>query len=322
MDNKPLLSIAIPTWNRAKSLESALQHLLPQADKYNDVLEIIISDNGSTDSTQDIIEKYSILYPKLLIINNRNEKNIGFYGNFKKCRELAEAKYIWILSDDDFILSELIETIISTIIESSQMAFIYLKHNSQFQGFDKVFVNGNMILNSESYRLGFISSIIFLNSKNYDEELFVEYNENAFIGLIFTLNSLRYFPEAVIIRGNCFKPSNDKPKGYNYFKVFVQDMQEVVSFASTINIDKKVIDRFQFKYLTEFLRPRYIRYKLDGIKVGDLEYSNRYENNLIFLRSYYKKTFFWLLFFPLICLPASVIRAIYSTYKKIQRNDN
>ena len=53
-----LLTIAIPTYNGEKTISDMLELLLPQVD---DRVEIIISDNCSTDDTYDIINKYIIL---------------------------------------------------------------------------------------------------------------------------------------------------------------------------------------------------------------------------------------------------------------------
>ena len=49
-----LLTIAIPTYNGSKTISDMLNILLPQVD---DRVEIIISDNCSTDNTEDIIRK-------------------------------------------------------------------------------------------------------------------------------------------------------------------------------------------------------------------------------------------------------------------------
>lgn len=69
---KPLLSICIPTWNRAEYLEKSLNSLVNQ-DEFAQV-EVVISDNASTDGTQSLCEKFCSQYPN--IIYHRNEENI------------------------------------------------------------------------------------------------------------------------------------------------------------------------------------------------------------------------------------------------------
>ena len=55
MDNEKLLTIAIPTYNGAKTIANMLEILLPQCDER---VEVLISDNASTDNTKLIIDKY------------------------------------------------------------------------------------------------------------------------------------------------------------------------------------------------------------------------------------------------------------------------
>ena len=66
--NRPLLSITIPTWNRAPILEIALSQLLPQLIEFKDSIELIISDNCSTDNTSEVINKFKLKFFKLCLL--------------------------------------------------------------------------------------------------------------------------------------------------------------------------------------------------------------------------------------------------------------
>lgn len=70
MDNEKLLTIAIPTYNGAKTIANMLEILLPQCDER---VEILISDNASTDNTKLIIDKYIEKYENIRYV--RNVKN-------------------------------------------------------------------------------------------------------------------------------------------------------------------------------------------------------------------------------------------------------
>ena len=61
MDNEKLLTIAIPTYNGAKTIANMLEILLPQCDER---VEVLISDNASTDNTKLIIDKYIEKYER------------------------------------------------------------------------------------------------------------------------------------------------------------------------------------------------------------------------------------------------------------------
>ena len=76
-NNNPLVSVVITSYNRANLIEGAIQSALAQ-DYPN--LEIIISDNCSTDNTDKVIAKY-LSNPKIRYY--KNEQNIGMIPNFK-----------------------------------------------------------------------------------------------------------------------------------------------------------------------------------------------------------------------------------------------
>ena len=116
-----LLTIAVPTYNGAKTIRNMLDILLPQVDNR---VEIIICDNASTDDTGDIIEEYVQKYP--FIQNIRNEKNIGPDSNFLLCMTMAKGKYTLLLSDDDILVENSLKDILDFLEENEDMGLIYL----------------------------------------------------------------------------------------------------------------------------------------------------------------------------------------------------
>ena len=97
---QPLLSICIPTWNRAKYLKLSLDSFMEQIKDINLLeLELYVSDNCSDDNTQTIVQDY--INKGLPITYNRNSENIGAARNFQKCMKWSSGKYILLLGDDD-----------------------------------------------------------------------------------------------------------------------------------------------------------------------------------------------------------------------------
>ena len=93
---QPLVSIGVPVYNGDKTIERALDALIAQ--DYSN-LEIIISDNASTDATQEICKKY--VQKDSRVSYNRAEKNFSVAWNYNKVLELSTGDYFMWAADDD-----------------------------------------------------------------------------------------------------------------------------------------------------------------------------------------------------------------------------
>jgi abequosyltransferase len=107
---KPLLTIAIPSHNRAPYLRELLE-VLAEEIKDEPRVELIICDNASPDETPSVVEEFVCRGLRVRYI--RNMQNIGADANILQCFEQARGKYVWIFSDDDLILPGAIAKILS-----------------------------------------------------------------------------------------------------------------------------------------------------------------------------------------------------------------
>jgi abequosyltransferase len=105
---EPLLTIAIPTCNRADLLATLLDILLPQLAPHPDV-ELLICDNGSTDNTAAV----AALYATPNTTYHRHPQNIGSDANFVAAFHLARGRYFWLLGDDDIPVPNAIDDILA-----------------------------------------------------------------------------------------------------------------------------------------------------------------------------------------------------------------
>lgn len=95
---EPLVSIGMPTYNRASDMRRALQSVLAQ-DYTN--LELVISDNASTDETQALCEEFARQDSRIRY--TRQAVNRGAAANFEEVVYQARGEfYLW-LGDDDWI---------------------------------------------------------------------------------------------------------------------------------------------------------------------------------------------------------------------------
>ena len=109
----PLLSICIPTFNRADLLELCLATVLPQIAKFAEEVECVLSDNASSDRTAAVVDEYAKGYS---IRCFRNEENIGVIANITKCSsELARGKFVLVIGDDDTLCAGFLEKILTLL---------------------------------------------------------------------------------------------------------------------------------------------------------------------------------------------------------------
>lgn len=122
----PLLSIGLPVYNGCRHLREALDSLLAQ-----DIgdLELVISDNASTDDTSAICSEYADNDSRVRYV--RNETNIGAAANFNQVFELCSGTYFMWGSDDDVWDAtfasrcvDLLDRSANAVACTSQMVFI------------------------------------------------------------------------------------------------------------------------------------------------------------------------------------------------------
>jgi len=111
----PILTIAVPTYNRSAKLALLLRNLAPQVVD-DPRVELIVSDNCSPDDTPAVVGSFVDAGLRCRYI--RNQENIGPDGNFLQCYGMASGKYLWVFSDDDVILPGTVDTILRLIGES------------------------------------------------------------------------------------------------------------------------------------------------------------------------------------------------------------
>lgn len=90
-----LLSILIPTFNRAKFLDYSLELHIDSFKKHN--IQIIVIDNASTDDTESVVSKWAKNYENLIYY--KHSQNIGGILNFEYALSCSNTKYVWMLGD-------------------------------------------------------------------------------------------------------------------------------------------------------------------------------------------------------------------------------
>ncbi|MBU1097695.1 MAG: glycosyltransferase [Bacteroidetes bacterium] len=125
-EKMPLVSICIPTFNRAKMLSTAISSALLQSYKN---IEVIVSDNNSEDDTESVCANFVRNNNKVRYI--KQKENIGGLLNMKECvQSYANGEYVLVLSDDDFFIEEnYIERAVNLILDNPATDFAFVFSN-------------------------------------------------------------------------------------------------------------------------------------------------------------------------------------------------
>jgi len=99
MANKPTLSIMMANYNYGQYIGESLEAILTQSFSPT---EVIVTDDGSTDNSVEVIRGFQKRYPNLRLL--RNEKNMGVLYSINRCLSEAKGDYVYPASSDDKVL--------------------------------------------------------------------------------------------------------------------------------------------------------------------------------------------------------------------------
>ena len=178
------VSICIPQYNRIRFLLKSLEIIEKQS--YPDI-EIVISDDRSTDNTVSEIKRLIPVY-KYPIIFDINPRNMGYDRNYRKCIEMATGEYAVVIGNDDSLYSEdAIQFLVDFLKKNNYPDIGYC--NMIDEGMDGTLVKrawGNRVIGTGSdIALKNYSCFSFVGGLVYKKEIFSKHNTAKYDGSIF-----------------------------------------------------------------------------------------------------------------------------------------
>lgn len=219
---QPLLSICIPIYNRLSFLERQLNRMLEDKELFEEQIQLIISDNCSTDDLKSCCEKYQ--QHGLTLTYHRNETNLGPDGNFDWCFHHVDGKYVWLLGSDDIPMKGLLREILE-VLEGVGYGLVHLSITPRNERL-RIYRNDNGILADINVWITFMSANIIRTDsvRHFDLK---EYMGSYMIQVPAYLNAcLSIEDNALLYLGQLFEEDSDAANngGYNLFKVFVGNL--------------------------------------------------------------------------------------------------
>jgi glycosyltransferase involved in cell wall biosynthesis len=262
---KPLLTIAIPTYNRAWCLRELLTVLADQL-KDEPRVELIISDNASPDETPSVVQDF--VARGLPVRYIRNIQNIGPDANFLQCFEQAWGKYVWIFSDDDLIVPGGLAKILF-YCEAAEYDLIWVNNYS----FGKFHIPLNAEARPDAVEISDPVSYVkrihvfftFISGNIINKDTVLAGGPKAFSSLVgtglaqlgWTYTALNRFTRGLYIRENLIAMRENNTGGYKLFQVFGPTLATITrNWLSSANLGRIVmngtIQRFWPMMLLEY----------------------------------------------------------------------
>lgn len=197
-----LLTISIAAYNVEKYLEKTLESLHCSEDMF-DNLEVIIEDDGSTDGTLKIAQKYEKMYPN--IYRAIHKENGGYGSTINNSIKLAQGKYFKQLDGDDWFNTENLEKFLHWLLDKDSDFVITPYYNCYEEGMMELIDNcetldarkkdistingcGNFAMHELTIR----TELLRKNNISITEKCFYTDNEYTFLPLMFANTVIKY----------------------------------------------------------------------------------------------------------------------------------
>ncbi len=263
----PLLSLCIPTYNRAVLLTQALDAILTQiGPEEAQQIEVLILDNASPDGTPAVIEDAARRSPHVSLRRVRHANNIGPDANFLEAICLASGEFVYLISDDDVLLPGGVRKLLEMIQrypdfdafslncqgfqfspEEPGVPYLVLSEDLATQDKDEV-------LQMAQTSIGFMSIMAFRKARIADRIAAGMYADK--IGTHF-LQSYVFLD--VLLGGNGFAAAAtpmiaqraENSTAFNYFQVFITEIHALMTYAQRIGFSRSVVRKIEAKNLTQ-----------------------------------------------------------------------
>lgn len=309
----PLLTIAVPTYNRAECLAIVLTRLLEEVESLpagHPPVEIIVIDNASTDETEQQLAKFS---PRPWLRLLRNPTNVGMDRNFVRCLDEASGRWLWLFSDDDLPMIGAISTLLGSLKDSScAMVFLptvfkYGDLSADRQSVDRV--NPMRLEDARSFAARVNGLFTFISGMVVNREAYTKVmpapQTDRLVGTYFAhlewvyellarSHSFGFFGRPLVVA----RAGNSG--GYDFVRVFTDRFHLAcrLKLSSHPELLRVIIDGMRFRHL-----PKLFFYTRSGSN-GNLELNADQASRAI-LGVYGRDVFYFTVMWPLLHLPLS-----------------
>lgn len=261
LEEQPLLSICIPTYNRGIYLKDALQNIVSDI-AFDESVEIVISDNASSDDTFQICNAYVSKYNNISYY--RNECNVRD-ENFFLVLQRAKGKYVRLFNDTLRFKPKMLSLMLSTIKASNEINPLFFFQNNDF--YSNVCCNATSVRDFMNFTSFYITWIANFGIWKEMFQSIVDPNKYASLQLVqvdwFLQLASKYHSMDIYYMDLFDSVAPVKKGGYNIFKVFIDNYFTIIDNYFQKNLyDFIAFQKEKYRLFKFFLMPWYYRLKI------------------------------------------------------------
>jgi abequosyltransferase len=233
--SQPLLTIVVPTYNRAHCLRTVLGALTAELAGLDGRVAIVLGDNASSDDTPTQTAAFAKDWHDTTVL--RHESNLGPDENFCRCVEQVRSPYFWIIGDDDLPRAGVVAALL-TLLERSSPDLVYMNSHWSETLPDRA-VHGRLSAPLNAVRISrltfarrvhvwttFISGCVVRRSLAPDASL-RRFASTNLVQLGWVLEALRQGERFLHVQDRSVYATSGNTGGYSVLKVFGQNFQRI-----------------------------------------------------------------------------------------------
>ena len=264
----PLLSYAFITYNRSQYLRKSLRSALQQVGN-DPLVEVLVSDNASTDETRTLVEEQQKRFKNLRY--HCNETNVGAAGNLHKAIQRSRGEYVIVAGDDDYLLDGALRVVLDNIRKYRGAALFHLRRENvpRHVHEDKGIVP---YIAYVGYHMTWIGGVVFRRELYPLIKKPQKYDYTSMPQVYLQLEALRKNPKFVILYGMFLTEGTGEhmPSGFNFAEIFIGRYLDILMARPEIpayllsDEKKRLMDELIYDCLKKIVRYQH-DLSLDGI---------------------------------------------------------
>lgn len=264
----PLLTFAIITYNRSPYLKKSLDCVLRQLGN-DDLAEILVSDNASTDDTKRMVQERQKLYKNLRY--HCNEKNVGAEANIHRAIRKSRGEYVLVAGDDDYFADGSLPGVIGRLVQHRGRALFHLRRAREPH---RVYTGSGIAayVRMVGYHMTWITSTI-MRRDLYARIIEPQKHDDTRIPQVYLQTEmLKQVPDFAVIAAPfmAIGSGDHPPAAFNFIEVFIKHYVDLLKAAgeippSVLSEEKKRLMEENVYFWCEHIKRQKLNLSLDGI---------------------------------------------------------